>query len=301
LSKAFARRVLRKAGWDISRVASSSAAPPHPLSVYEQNGRVPWSRGYQEARNFFVKERLDNEASLASFRCGEALPPGYGTGIDERAVEYPWMYAQLPVGAGRMLDAGGVLNYPFLVAHPLIAAKKLHILTLMPEGTCCCVNGVSHIYDDLRSIPISSDYYDVVACISTLEHIGMDNTSFNGPREEAPEDYLIAVHEMRRVLRPGGAFLVTVPFGKYKNFGSFQLFDKSLIDKMIAAFGPSKIDETYFRYSARGWNVSDAHACADAEYVPWVMQSPQDRPAEFPVQSDNAAAARAVACVRMVK
>jgi len=248
-----------------------------------------------------VEKALDNAPLLETFRRGEALPSGYGFGIDERVVEYPWMYASLPIGGGRVLDAGSVLNYDFLVAHPVIRTKTLHILTLVPEGHCHCVHGVSHIYADLRSIPIASDYYDVVACISTLEHIGMDNTSFHGVVEDAPDDYLIAVRELRRVLRPGGVCLLTVPFGSYENFGSFQLFDKHLVENVIAAFAPSNADETYFRYTAQGWRLSDARACADAKYVPWIMQSPQERPMHCPVQPDNAAAARAVACLRMTK
>jgi hypothetical protein len=267
--------------------------------VYQQNGCVPWSTGYQETRDLFVEKALANDVLLERFRRREALPPGYGIGIDERVVEYPWMYARLPLGGGRVLDAGGVLNYAFLVAQPLICSKTLHILTLVPEGHCQCVYGVSHIYGDLRSIPISSRYYDIVACISTLEHIGMDNTLFRGEVEDAPDDYLIAVREMRRVLKPGGDILLTVPFGTYKHFGSFQLFDRRVIENVVAAFSPSRVEETYFRYSAQGWSLSDARACADAEYVPWIMQSPQERPIQFPVQPDSAAAARAVACLKM--
>jgi hypothetical protein len=301
LLKAIVRRILRKAGLDIHRIVPPAAPAMDQLSVYVQNGRVPYSIGYSQMRNLFVKEALDDEALLESFRSGEALRPGYGIGIDERVVEYPWMCSRLPPGGGRMLDAGSVFNRTYLVEHPLIRAKKLHIVTLVPEGRCHCANGVSHIYDDLRSMPISSDYYDIVACLSTLEHIGMDNTSFRGPAEQAPGDYLIAVREMRRVLKHGGLFLLTVPFGTYKNFRTFQLFDKRLIENVIAAFAPSNVEETYFRYTAQGWNISDARASSDAEYVPWIMQSPQERPVQFPVQPDNAAAARAVACLKMVK
>lgn len=295
------RRIFQKAGWDIHRFVPPAPTPQGRIDMYKRNGRVPWSTGYQEARDLFVKEALDNAQLLETFRHSEALPPGYGIGIDERVVEYPWMYARLSLGGGRVLDAGSVLNYDFLVAHPLIRTKNLHILTLVPEGHCHCVHGVSHIYADLRSIPIASDYYDVVACISTLEHIGMDNTSFRGGAEDAPRDYLIATKEMRRVLRPGGLFLLTVPFGPYKNFGSFQLFDKHLVERVIAAFAPSTSEETYFRYTPQGWRLSDARACADAEYVPWIMQSPGERPLQCPVQPDNAAAARAVVCLKMTK
>lgn len=267
--------------------------------MYNQSGRVPWSTGYQETRDVFVQEALADETLLERFRRADTLPAGYGIGIDERTVEYPWAFARLPVGGGRILDAGGTLNYAFLVAHPLLRGKTLHILTLVPEGHCQCVQGVSHIYADLRSVPMSSAYYDVIFCVSTLEHIGMDNTLFHGEVEDAPGDYVAAVREMRRLLRPGGILLLTVPFGTYKHFRSFQLFDHRLIGDVVAAFSPSHVEETYFRYAAQGWSLSNARACADAEYVPWIMQSPLERPNTFPVQPDRAAAARAVACLQL--
>lgn len=57
----------------------------------------------------------------------------------------------------------------------------------------------------------------------------------------------------------------------------------------------------YFRYSARGWSRSDRDSCAASEYVPWNMQATHERPAQCPLQADKAAAARAVACVKLVK
>lgn len=297
--KAFVRRTLQRAGWDIHRSLPPAPSRLDRILAYKQNGCVPWSPGYQDTRDLFVEEALDNTALLDVFRRGAVLPPEYGIGLDERVVEYPWTFSRLPLGEARILDAGSVLNNGFLVAHPLIRTKTLHIITLVPEGRCHCAAAVSHLYEDLRAIPISNGYYDIVVCISTLEHVGMDNTLFRGPAEDAPDDYLVAVREMRRVLKPGGVFLLTVPFGPYMHFGTFQLFDRRRIEKVVAAFAPSHIEETYFRYTAHGWTAADASTCADAEYVPWIAQSPQERPPQCPVQPDNAAAARAVACLRM--
>ena len=157
------RRWLHKAGWDLRRLDPATPSSPDPIAVYEKNGRVPWSPGYQEMRDRFVEKALADDDLLERFRQNTPLPPAYGIGIDERVVEYPWMYARLPAGGGRILDAGSVLNYAFLVAHPLMRPKKLHVVTLAPEGRCRCIDGVSHIYEDLRSIPVSSGYYDMVA------------------------------------------------------------------------------------------------------------------------------------------
>jgi hypothetical protein len=298
--KAFVKRLLHRAGWDVRRQFAVPTAQDLRRD-YESNGRVPWSTGYKETKNHLVRTTIQDDDLLEVFRRGRALPPHYGIGIDERAVEFPWVFANLTHGPGRLLDAGGVLNRAFLVEHPVIRSKQLHILTLVPEGQCQCRRGVSHLYADLRDIPVRSGFYDAVACVSTLEHVGMDNTKFRGPVEAASEDYLTAVADLRRVLRPGGLFLLTVPYGPYRNFGTFQLFDRRLVDNVIAAFSPTSLETTYFRYAASGWDLSDAEACATAEYVPWIMQGARDRPTRFPPQPDGAAAARAVACLKMTK
>ena len=43
--------------------------------------------------------------------------------------------------------------------------------------------------------------------------------------------------EMRRVLKPGGSLLMTVPFGMYRDLGAFQQFDRKLLSRAKEAFG----------------------------------------------------------------
>ena len=74
-------------------------------------------------------DSLKNEKMLDCFRQGELLPHGYGIGIDERCVEYPWLIAQLDDGPGILLDAGSVLNHDFLLDLPIFRSKMIHILT----------------------------------------------------------------------------------------------------------------------------------------------------------------------------
>jgi hypothetical protein len=72
-----------------------------------------------------------------------------------------------------------------------------------------------------------------------------------------------------------------------------------LLDAAIDAFGPAGVSARYFRYSADGWQPDHAAACHDCAYVDWVMLPKDQREEQFPVQPDGAAAARAVACVRL--
>lgn len=299
--KEFIRNILNKFGYKVYRVPQ---VPPDLEAEYIKGGRIPWSLGYYQTRERFISRTLGNSKLMDAFRKGRELPKGFGAGFDERCVEYPWLLAHLKTINGKVLDAGSTLNHIFLLDHPFIKEKSLDILTLAPESTYYCERGISYIFADLRNIPIKDNYYEEVFCISTLEHVGFDNTLFVPSkiyREHRPSDFLKALLEMRRVLKPGGRLFLTVPYGKYRDFGTFQLFDSRLIDTAIEKFNPKRIEKFYFLYTREGWNISDAHKCGEATYVEWVMLPPKLRPNTFPRQPDNAAAARSVACLLFIK
>src|SRR5262249_39364081 len=157
------------------------------------NDCVPWSDGYDEAKEQFLHEVLASDELMHLFASAGPLPDAFGLGFDERCVEYPWLLTHMPPGPLRVLDAGSTLNHEFFLNRGVIAEKKLHILTLAPEEKCFWERGISYLFEDLREVPVRSEYYDVVACISTLEHVGCDNTFYtknpNDHRENRPDDF----------------------------------------------------------------------------------------------------------------
>lgn len=274
-------------------------------SQFERHGRVPWSPGYDEHKRRFLAATIDDEALLERFRTGAALPANHGVGIDERSVEYPWLLAWLGCRPGVLLDAGSALNHEFLLSHPALRAREIHIVTLAPEVESFVGRGISYLFHDLRDLPLRSDFYDDVACVSTLEHVGFDNTAYThdeAHREQRPDDFRLVMRELNRVLKPGGRLYLTVPFGVPRRFGSFRPFDRALLDAAVAAFGGStEMREAFYRYTAEGWQRADADDCAACEYVEWITRPHDQWPRPTPVEPDRAAAARAVACVRLVK
>lgn len=269
---------------------------------YERGSKVPFSPGYGAYKAHEIDAVLRNEERMGPFRRNEALPDGYGVTLDERIVEYPWCFAQIPSGPATVLDAGSILNQEYLLDQPVLRNKRLTILTLGPEDECHWQRGISYLYGDLRDIPARDSQFDTIVCLSTLEHVGCDNSAYTGKEEQVehrPDDYRGVMGELRRVLRPGGTLLLSVPYGRYAHFGSFQQFDAALLGKAIEAFGPATADITYYRYTAGGWRSATAEECGDAEYVAWRMHEPL--PSPLPVEPDRAAAARAVACVALRK
>jgi SAM-dependent methyltransferase len=272
---------------------------------YISHGRVPWSDGYREYKSHFIAQTVAAQDMIARFGQRLPLPAGYGFSLDERCVEFPWVFAQIQSGPEVLLDAGAALNHAFILDHPIWGSKSLHVLTLAPEGNCFWQRGISYIFEDLRDLPIRDGYYDTVISISTLEHVGMDNRAFTGlerDNQQRPSDFILAARELRRVLKPGGRLLFTVPFGRYRNLRTQQVFDERLLEETIAAFAPAQAGYTFFRYTQQGWQFAEVSECRDCEYVPWIALPLLERQrTPFPLQPDGAAAARAVACIRLEK
>lgn len=268
----------------------------------------PWTKEYIERRQDVLCRIIRDPAVLADFAARLPLPAGHGAGLDERCIEYPWMLSRLKSGPERLLDAGSALNHPWLLELPVFAGKGMHILTLAPEGHCAWQAGISYIFADLRDIPMRDGFYTRIACISTLEHVGFDNSVYAGEAHRQSglrDEYKLALAELNRVLAPGGELLLTLPFGHYENLVLAQQFDSVLLAELIEGFGPAEVEMTFYRYGLDGWQLSDEAACAEARYARWAIDfflnpSVYDL-AAAPVDADLAPAARAVACLRLVK
>lgn len=280
-----------------------------PAKRFASGDAPAWSPDYFAYRERRIEETLQDAELMKRFRRSQSLPPGYGTGVDERVVEYPWVLARLGVPAAatpraRCLDAGSALNHGILVRRPELEGRELHVVTLAPEANCFWRRGISYLFADLRDLPIRDEYYDAIVSVSTLEHVGCDNTLFGDRGDSEVEGGAdAAMKELWRILRPGGRLLLTVPFGRRRTDPAFRVFDAALLEELIQALpdaGRAVAERTFYRYGPGGWRLATAEECADAEFVPWIMEDPVER-GPFPEQRDRAAAARAVACLRIEK
>lgn len=234
---------------------------------YVARGHRPWSPGYYTAK----KEAICSAIDTGLFSGGAELPARYGYRIDERTVEYPWIFAQLPEKPGKVLDAGSALNHRFLVERAPLKDVQLTVMTLAPEKHCFWDRSISYVFGDLRKTFFADAAFDVVISASTIEHIGLDNTLlYTGDVSKKESDalgFMPAVAEFRRILRSGGLCLITVPFGWRGVHGWYQIFDDDLVMKVVEAFQPSDYVVEYFVYFADGWRRAKPGESADAAFV----------------------------------
>ncbi|MCD4743171.1 MAG: class I SAM-dependent methyltransferase [Desulfobacteraceae bacterium] len=266
------------------------------LKKYLFSGRKPWTTGYGEYKEKYLCNSFKNNDLLDCFNNNKRLPINYGVGIDERVVEYGWLFSRIGDENQFLLDAGSALNLPYILGQPVLKNRSIVIYNLAPEQIIRRSN-LSYIYGDLKQTILRSECFDEIVCVSVLEHVGMNNTllySENSTYNEFnPDDYQVVIREFKRLLKPGGKLFLTVPYGCYGNHGWLQQFDQKMIKKLIEVFDGSRNEVIYYKYSSTGWQISDSVDSANCSYFDIHKKSGYDQ--------DNAAAARAVACIELVK
>lgn len=266
------------------------------IRKYIRNGRKPWTTGYNGFKEMFINDVLEQNNLLECFGTNRSLPDRYGYRLDERSVEYPWLFSRLNIEKRLLLDAGSALNFQYLLFNKWLNPRYLVFYTLAPENIVSKSN-ISYVYGDLRNTILKSECFDEIVSISTIEHIGMNNQFLYSKNsiynESEPDSYIDAVKELKRLLKPDGKLFITVPYGSYQNLGWLQQFDHKMVSTLIDVFNGSRSTETYFKYQNDQWQLTKADACFDCRYFD-VHNQPT-------YETDYLAAARAVACIEITK
>lgn len=205
-----------------------------------------------------------------NFPASVTLPHPCGLGLPERVVEL--LLARLSYAPGaRVLDVG--------YANSMVCHREL-IRSLPAPHHLTGIDMADPVFDtrglyqetvrgDICDTEFPDDTFDLVWCISSLEHIGMDNSGYAGATFAGAPTAERALAEMLRITRAGGSVLVTVPFGAYENHGWFRNFDEETLDGL---FEPVRLQHTvhelFFGHShVAGWSRADARELAGTGYL----------------------------------
>jgi len=167
---------------------------------------------------------------------------------DERVVEIPWVLARLR--GGRALEVGyAFAEPPYLAA--LLGARFDELTGVdLAEAD---VPGMTTVRADVRELPFASGAFDLVLCVSTLEHVGADNTNYGLEVEADGDSRSAALRELRRVLASGGRLLVTVPCGEPGDYGWFRQDDLRGWTRLFTKAGFFIEEQEVYELTAAGW------------------------------------------------
>ena len=118
---------------------------------------------------------------------------------------------------------------------------------------------------DARELPFDKGSFDQVLLVSTLEHVGADNALY-GLSDDRPGGRLEALQEIRRVLRPGGRLLASVPVGEPADHGWFRQEDGEAWGRLFARAGFFVEEQEIYELTGAGWGANPAFRADGVRY-----------------------------------
>ncbi len=170
-------------------------------------------------------------------------------GSDERPIEIPWCLARYR-GEPRVLDVGYAFAEPaYLAALAELGAQELVGVDLAEAE----VPGLRSVAADLRELPFGEREFDVVFCISTIEHVGQDNERYGIDPERGGMEK--ALRELSRI---GRRTLITVPTGEPGEHGWFIQLDPDRWLDLFRSSGFLVFEVEVYELGDEGWRSAPA-------------------------------------------
>ena len=200
---------------------------------------------------FALRERLTPREVRGPARPRGLRAPAWS---DERAIEIPWCLARYD-GERRVLDVGTANAIPAYV-------DGLRALDA-PELVTVDLAEPADVVADVRSLPFEDGSFDLAFCVSTLEHVGLDNSVYGLGAERDESGPERALRELRRV---AARVLASVPVGVADDQG-WQIVRPAL--EWVGLFERSGFvvfeDELYV-HADDGWRTASLAEADAARY-----------------------------------
>jgi SAM-dependent methyltransferase len=171
----------------------------------------------------------------------------------ERIIEIPFVFKNLPEPPTKILDVG------CCESQILDTLGRLGFDNWGIDMRNCYESFIRFIQGDARKMKFKDNEFDIVTCVSTLEHIGLVDTPYYTDKVWDKDGDKRAMKEMVRVVKKGGLIILTLSYGQ----GSLGLskwirfYNKIKIAELFSGLEINILKEQYSIQGKELWDIVD--------------------------------------------
>jgi SAM-dependent methyltransferase len=248
-----------------------------PVAIYSFELVIKKIKSSLPAGTYYVDDFPQRDALLqeiyAQLKQGsawrEAIRTPRAAKHGERVAEYAFMASYLlEHQPKKILDVGCVLNNPII--DPLIHPESE--LSFLNPSLEKLVRSQAHYHQNHLSDHTLSSDFDLVSCLSTLEHIGFDNTRYHVDEKDQNWDWPRCVQEftanierLLQLVNPSGHAIISCPYGKAEfvlhppliGVRTAQVINSQHVEALRQSKLVSRLQMTFLRLSQNGWEEAE--------------------------------------------
>ena len=175
----------------------------------------------------WIKRRVS--PSIISSRNNQIIPNLAG----DRDIEWSWVTSQIPSGPGEALDFGSGGSDLALIA----AQRGFNVtaVDLEPVRWPYVHPKLRFIRGDILKLPVPKEHFELVINCSTVEHVGLAGRY--GVTENCPDGDLEAMAHLRKLIKPNGVMLLTIPIGQDAVFAPLcRVYGKERLPRLLDGY-----------------------------------------------------------------
>jgi 2-polyprenyl-3-methyl-5-hydroxy-6-metoxy-1,4-benzoquinol methylase len=204
-----------------------------------------------------VKYTVNSQSSWVRFAVG-CLPsplnrPFMTLHVSERIIEIPFIFSNLQVAKGStVVDLGCAESCLSLE----LANRGFKVLASDLRPYPFVHPNLTQLAGDFARAPVEEASVDAAIAVSTLEHVGLNSYQKGSERNSDRS----VVEKVKTVLKPGGQFLATIPYGIKSRTDWYRVYDHESLSALLAGFDLETI-EYYQRRGNSAWEET-SECCA---------------------------------------
>lgn len=179
----------------------------------------------------------------------------------DRDIEYSWIVANLPKGSGRALDFGCGTSHLALIAAR--SGFKTTAIDLTPVHWFYIHHNLDFIQKDIFESGFAPETFDLIINCSSIEHVGI--VGRYNVKESRPDGDVEAMAEMKKLLKPEGRMLLTIPIGRDAVFPCLhRVYGKRRLPKLLDGYIIEK-EEYWTKNDRNQWLLTEKSKALELE------------------------------------